>query len=128
MFFRKGLILILAATALWAGPSLFAMGESQTLTDELSDLQNSDMGHGVLVSANRQAVYVQKYDLEKQENIVVTFNLTENFKIKNVNELSQLSPGDMIEFSYYTKNDQFYLSRLVVHKQKPAQPVKEFDF
>jgi len=128
MNFRKKLLLFLMGLSLLIGVPLFAMGESQTLADDLTDLQISDTGHGVLVSADRQAIYVQKYDLESQENIIATFNLTENFKIKNVNELSQLSEGDKVEFSYYTKNDKFYLSRLVVHKQKPTQPIKEFDF
>jgi Cu/Ag efflux protein CusF len=126
--FQKSFLFIVATMTLVLSSALMAMGESATLADDIPDLQIGDTGHGVVVTSDRQAIYVQKYDLEAQENITVTFNLTENFKIKNVSALSELSQGDRVEFSYYTKNDKFYLSRLVVYKQKPAKPVKEFDF
>jgi hypothetical protein len=126
--FKKSFLFFLAACILLFGPALWAMGESTTLADDIPDLQIGDTGHGVIVTADRQTIYIQKYDLDSQENIIATFNMTESFKIKNVNQLSQISAGDMVEFSYYTKNDKFYLSRLVLHKQKPTQPIKEFDF
>ena len=128
MNFQKAFLLFLMCFALVISPLLWAMGESQTLADDISDVQIAETGHGVVVTSDRQVIYVQKYDLEKQENIVATFNMTESFKIKNINELSQLSEGDRVEFSYYVKNDKFYLSRLVVHKLKPTQPIKEIDF
>ncbi len=126
MYFKKvglllGMVVLLTL-------NIYAMGESQVLSDDLSDLQLSETGHGVVTTINRQEIFIQKFDLETQQNIVATFNLSENFKLKNINALSQLSEGDIIEFSYYPKNDKLYLSRLVVHKQKPAKPVKEFDF
>jgi len=126
--FQKVFLFLMVGLALIVSPTLMAMGESQTLADDISDLQIVETGHGVVVTADRQIVYIQKYDLEKQENIVATFNMTESFKIKNINELSQLAEGDRVEFGYYVKNDKFYLSRLVVHKLKPTQPIKEFDF
>ena len=64
------------------GPALWAMGESTTLADDIPDLQIGDTGHGVIVTADRQTIYIQKYDLDSQENIIATFNMTESFKIK----------------------------------------------
>ncbi len=64
----------------------------------------TEFSYGAVVSKTDSTMVVNEYDYEKDEDVQVSYDITDKTEFQNVNSLAEIAAGDTVDVIYQIEN------------------------